>query len=99
MIRRPAPPGRLFTMSRSLPPAVLTLLLVVPGLSPAQSPTPAPRLARTTATGKRATAPPPGAAGTATDREKILYTMGTMLGFPVSSLELTDADKDGSGRA
>jgi FKBP-type peptidyl-prolyl cis-trans isomerase FkpA len=71
----------------------LAVLLVGTGLAAAQAPAPTSVPAgKPTA---RKTNKPPVAADSAkpsTDREKILYTMGAMLGFPVSSLELTDTE-------
>jgi len=80
----------MMTFSRS---PFLAVLLIGTGLAAGQTPVP------TTPSSQKPAAPkakkPPVAAASAepsTDREKILYTMGAMLGFPVSSLELTDAE-------
>ncbi len=74
-------------------------LLIVAGLAAAQTPgsTPspsskeAPSIPKTPPSKSKRT-PAGGPTEPGTDREKILYTMGAMLGFPVSSLELSDAE-------
>lgn len=93
MSRGPAGPDTLFSMTTSSRSPFLAVLLIGTGLAAGQTPAPTPASAPKPAAPKARK--PPAAAASAepsTDREKILYTMGAMLGFPVSSLELTDAE-------
>lgn len=71
----------------------LAVFLIGTGLAAGQTPVPTTPSSQKPAAPKAKKPPVPAAsAEPSTDREKILYTMGAMLGFPVSSLELTDAE-------
>ncbi len=71
----------------------LTLGLLGAGLALAQTPAPTPTPARKAAGATAKTTPASaGSAEPSTEREKILYAMGAMLGLPVSSLDLKEED-------
>ena len=78
-------------MRRPIALALLGWLLLGMGLAHGQTQAPTPPAASKAASSKPKK-PATGTAEPATDREKILYTMGAMLGFPVSSLELSEAE-------